>query len=98
MLFHRCPFGAGQVDPPRVPSTRNANSPVLRLGEVSDFGLSRLVEDGEYLSTSAGTPSHMAPEVHEKRRRGEARFAAVFGLGGRFRSATSEVVRILVCN
>eukprot|EP00913_Durusdinium_trenchii_P011739 g11025.t1 len=34
---------------------------------VSDFGLSRLVEDGEYLSTSAGTPSHMAPEVHEKR-------------------------------
>lgn len=35
--------------------------------KVSDFGLSRIVKDGEYLSSVAGTPSHMAPEVHDKR-------------------------------
>ena len=35
--------------------------------KVSDFGLSRIVKDGEYLSSIAGTPSHMAPEVHDKR-------------------------------
>ncbi|CAJ1426755.1 unnamed protein product [Effrenium voratum] len=45
-----------------------ASEPLGRTSlKVSDFGLSRIVEDGEYLSSSAGTPSHMAPEVYEKR-------------------------------
>ncbi|CAE7766908.1 CPK2, partial [Symbiodinium pilosum] len=34
--------------------------------KVSDFGLSRIVEEGEYLSSMGGTPSHMAPEVFER--------------------------------
>eukprot|EP00439_Symbiodinium_sp_Y106_P075705 s658_g15.t1 len=34
--------------------------------KVSDFGLSRIVEDGEYLSSMGGTPSHMAPEVFQR--------------------------------
>jgi len=41
--------------------------PMRRQKNPQDFGLSRIVEDGEYLSSSAGTPSHMAPEVHEKK-------------------------------
>jgi len=43
------------------------NDPLTRTSlKVSDFGLSRIVEDGEYLATMGGTPSHMAPEVFER--------------------------------
>lgn len=47
------------------PSTRTSASAAQYSIKIADFGLSNIVQDGEFLKTSCGSPNYAAPEVIE---------------------------------
>ena len=52
------------IPPPRLAHlTLTFHTPSQQQVKIADFGLSNLMKDGEFLSTSCGSPNYAAPEV-----------------------------------